>query len=407
MPKRNAPEFSYNPKTKLYRKKVKNPITGKWVSVYGKTKAELRAKIKDKEQSFAQALKIQGNPYVYQYAAQWYQLNTAELGQKRKDDYRNAINNHICPVIGNMLIRDVREDDIKRIMLKAANLSNSSQQKIVTTLRRIFRTAEKNKLIEDSPCDDLVAGGKKTEDKIPLTKAQQKTLLDAVKGTNAEAFVNLGLYAGLRREEILGLMWDCVYLDAETPYITVKRACRWDGKNKPYISDKLKSDASSRNIPIPPQLVAVLSALPQKSDIVVCNKQGEAMSATSFRRLWDVVTVRSERTITSKDKDGNPITKELRVGDKIQKHDIMISIDFPVTPHLLRHTYITELILAGANIKIVQYLAGHKNVNITLDIYTKLTQNQPKDTAPAVLLAFGAKNGDIKNDGIPQAADNA
>ena len=33
-----------------------------------------------------------------------------------------------------------------------------------------------------------------------------------------------GLYAGLRREEILGLQWDCVFLDNETPYLSVRRA---------------------------------------------------------------------------------------------------------------------------------------------------------------------------------------
>ena len=31
-------------------------------------------------------------------------------------------------------------------------------------------------------------------------------------------FVMLGLYAGLRREEILALQWDSVYLDTDTPY---------------------------------------------------------------------------------------------------------------------------------------------------------------------------------------------
>ena len=30
----------------------------------------------------------------------------------------------------------------------------------------------------------------------------------------------IGLYAGLRREEALALQWDCVFLDAPTPYIS-------------------------------------------------------------------------------------------------------------------------------------------------------------------------------------------
>ncbi len=61
-----------------------------------------------------------------------------------------------------------------------------------------------------------------------------------------------------------------------------------------------------------------------------------------------------------------------------------------MTPHQLRHTYITKLILAGVNIKVVQYLAGHENVEITLNIYTHLMQHRPQDLAPEVVAALSA-----------------
>lgn len=394
MPKRNAPEFSYDPKTKLYRKKIKNQLTGKWIPVYGKTKAELRAKIKEREAAIEQEALTQGNPYVYQYAAKWYTLHTGELGQKRKDDYRNAINNHICPVIGGKLIRDVTYDDILEVMTMAAGLSSSAQQKIVVTLRRIFAAAERNGLITRSPCEDLKAGGDAAKEKIPLTHKQQHALLSAVRDTKAYPFVMLALYAGLRREEALGLQWDCVHLDETPPYLSVRRAVRWDGKNAPIVSDVLKSDAANRNIPLPAQLVECLKDT-QRTSIgayVVANSKGEAMSAASFRRMWDVIRVRSCRTVKTK-KDGKEIITELKLGDKVRNHNIAISLDFHVTPHQLRHTYITELILAGANIKTVQYLAGHATVALTLNIYTHLMENRPADTMSTVALAFGSKNG--------------
>ena len=127
------------------------------------------------------------------------------MSPKRREDYKNAINNHISPVIGSKLISDVKPDDIKAVMLAAAHLSHSSQQKIVTTLKRIFDAAEENDLIGRSPCRNLKAGGKPSEEKIPLTKKQQETLLKAVEGCAVETFIYLCLYAGLRREEALGL----------------------------------------------------------------------------------------------------------------------------------------------------------------------------------------------------------
>ena len=408
MPKRNAPEFYWDEKRKRYRKRIKDKATGKWVSVYGKTKDECRSNAKRRAAELAEAARVKEIPFVFEYAAKWFELYTAEVGEKRKDDYRNAINNHICPVIGGLPITDVTPDDIAALMLTLSDRSHSLQQKVVTTLKRIFKSAVKNKLINESPCEDLKAGGKDSPDKVPLTKTQRTRLLDAVKGTRAELFIMIGLYTGLRREEILGLKWDSVYLSDGVSHIAVRRAVKWDGKNAPIVSELLKSNAAYRNIPLPPQLIEPLTLAKNSSnsEFVICNKNGGAMSATSFRKMWDAVRVRSVRDVTHM-VDGKTVTEHLKLGDKIPKHNIVISIDFPVTPHQLRHTYITEMILSGANIKTVQYLAGHKSVQLTLDIYTKLMANRPEDTIHAVLGAFGAPRVVPNNDESKESVDKS
>lgn len=402
MPKRDAPEFYWDEKRARYRKRIRDEQSGRWVSVYGRTKEECRANARDKAAALAEASRAAVTPYVYEYAAKWYALHTAELSQKRKDDYRNAINNHICPVIGQKLLTEVTADDIAALMLQLSGTSQSLQQKVVTTLKRVFKSAVKNKLIAESPCDDLKAGGYSYSGKIPLSKTQQRKLLDAVEGTRAELFVELGLYTGLRREEILGLQWDAIHLQTAVPYLEVKRAVKWDGRNQPIISDVLKSSAAYRSVPLPPKLIDSLAATKEttQSDFVVCSASGGALSAASFRRLWDVVRIRSVRDV-ERVIDGKTVVEQLRIGDVIPKHQITITLDFDVTPHQLRHTYITELILSGANIKTVQYLAGHRSVQLTLDIYTKLMANRPEDTIHAVLGAFGAP------DVVPNASSEA
>ena len=59
----------------------------------------------------------------------------------------------------------------------------------------------------------------------------------------------------------------------------------------------------------------------------------------------------------------------------------MYSLDFEVTPHQLRHTYITNLIHASVDPKTVQYLAGHESSKITMDIYAKAKYNKPCELA--------------------------
>ena len=59
-------------------------------------------------------------------------------------------------------------------------------------------------------------------------------------------------------------------------------------------------------------------------------------------------------------------------------------LDFEVTPHQLRHTYITNLIHAGVDPKTVRHLAGHKNSKVTMDIYAKVKYNKPEQLSAVV-----------------------
>ena len=67
---------------------------------------------------------------------------------------------------------------------------------------------------------------------------------------------------------------------------------------------------------------------------------------------------------------------------------IYYTLDFHVTPHLLRHTYITNLIYEGVDPKTVQYLAGHENSKVTMDIYAKVKYNKPGELTKVVNAAF-------------------
>lgn len=390
MAKSKRPEMAYDEKTGLYRKRVKDESTGKWIPVYGHTKEETRRKVREKEAELARAADLRENPPVWVYARQWYALHTGDYSEKRRQDYQNAINNHICPVIGSKQIRDVSYSDVRLVMADVAGRSKSLQQKVVTSLRRIFESAVKDGILDESPCGDLQPGGQDAPEKDALTKAQQTALLDAVRGLPIFPFVALCLYTGLRREEALGLRWKNVHLDDAAPYLEVRTACNWKGKNMPELTQLLKSDAAYRSIPLPPPLVQILKELQeaQKGPYVISRGEGELLSAAAFRRRWAAVTLREARQITRTVR-GKKITQELHVGDPVPYHPgLTVCLDFHTTPHLLRHTYISELILGGVAVKRVQYLAGHSSPIQTLKIYTHLMENRPVDLYGEVTKVF-------------------
>ena len=88
-------------------------------------------------------------------------------------------------------------------------------------LKCVFYSAERSQLLDYNPCEGISAkGGKQAKKKDALTDKQTKMLLDTVKELPPYTFIMIALYSGLRREEILGLQWDCVFLDAPAPYIS-------------------------------------------------------------------------------------------------------------------------------------------------------------------------------------------
>ena len=300
--------------------------------------------------------------------------------------------NYIIKPLGEMYMEEVTADDIRLALVPLSKKSEGLYNKVNMLLKCIFYTAERNQILEHNPCAGISGkGGKPTKKKEALTDQQVAVLLDTVKGLPPYLFIMLGLYSGLRREEILALQWDCVFLDEDTPYLSVRRAWRTE-HNRPVISTVLKTPAAKRDIPIPKCLVDCLREAKENSisDYVIADSKGEPLAASQFQRVWQYVVVRSTKPRNYyKYVNGQSIkytvTPTLGMTQKNQPK-IRYTLDFDVTPHQLRHTYITNLLYAGVDPKTVQYLAGHENSKTTMDIYAKVKYNKPEEL-------FGVVNG--------------
>lgn len=396
MPRQKKEKFEYVASLKRFRKRVKD-ADGKYISIYGKTEDELRAKLEEARQEIQAGLQIREDPTVADYAKNWLPGVTAEMGDKYKESFEGAIRIHVVPVIGHLRLRDVRPDDAQLVMTKLAGKSKSLQGKVLNAMRRMFANAMKNKLIRENPCDDLKAGGKKPKKKKPLTPAQMQTLLDAVKGTRADTFVRLGLFAGLRREESMGLLWDDVHLDAPTPYLEIHHVVIYPKNGAAVKKDIPKTDDSNRTIPITdPELLDHLQEKRQKHGYVV-GGGSEPYSYHQYANLWAIVERRQTGTGYFWDKqDGKNVrrTFERKLGQRSRGGDFCYTIDFEVTSHVLRHTRATNWIRSGVDPKTVQYLLGHSDPDLTLEIYAHVVEESPEALAEAITnpMAFRHQN---------------
>ena len=87
--------------------------------------------------------------------------------------------------------------------------------------------------------------------------------------------------------------------------------------------------------------------------------------------------MRRQTGMVKRTERGETVLREKKLGETVRNSRVQITIDFAVTPHILRHTYITNPILSGANIKVMQYLAGHSKAEITLNIYAHHIERSP------------------------------
>ena len=379
--------------TTYYRTRLTD-ADGKRFDLYGKTAEELYQKVVVAQHEIEDAKFRQMNPTVAEYSRKWLHMQSAHIRKSTLAGYTRAVNKYIIGPLGDMYLSDVTADDIKLAMVPVSKKSSGLYSTVNMLVKSIFYSAEYSHLIKDNPARKLNAkGGTPKKDKNVLSDEQAELLLNTVRDLPPYVFVMIGLYTGLRREEILGLQWDCVFLDGAVPYISVRRAWRSEN-NRPVVSTELKTKAAKRDVPIPKCLAVCLREEKEKatSEYVIADSNGEPLAYSQFQRIWNYIKIRStkERTLY-RYVNGQAIKKQFKPepGQKcVNRNHITYCLDFDVTPHLLRHTYITNLIYAGVDPKTVQYLAGHENSKVTMDIYAKVKYNKPEQLSAVVNDAF-------------------
>ena len=333
-----------------YRTRVQD-ADGKLVALYARTPEELYDKELNALEQIDNDTFCRKSPTVAEYCEKWLLMQSVHVRATTMTDYTSKVRRHIIKELGDMRMADVTLDDIQLALVPVSKKSASVYKSVVVLYKSIFRAAKESRIIENNPTVYLTSkgGGVPQKEKEALTDEQAARLLDAIQGLPPYVFVMLGLYAGLRREEILALQWDSVYLDTDTPYLTVRRAWHTES-NRPVILDELKTKAAERNIPLPICLADCLreAKANSTSEYVVPNRDGDPLSYTQFKRLWQyIVTRTTKKRVYYRYEDGKRVQHTVTpvLGEKAAHNGkVVYSLDFEVTPHQLRHTYISNLI---------------------------------------------------------------
>lgn len=248
-----------------------------------------------------------------------------------------------------------------------------SYKALLSVLRLIINYGIRLELIEKDPFA-LVVYPKPLEKSTKVhsiennfySKDELKLFLDRAKKLPNPVyypFFRLLAYSGIRAGEISALNWSDIDFNEHTLSVT-KTVSRGLRKNSNFIT-KPKTKKSNRTIFIDDETLQVLKTWK--------TTQAKMLLAKGINALSDSQLIFPKRN--------NQIAGTTSANSRLrvlynQNPDLRrISI------HGFRHTHATLLLEAGLNIKDVQERLGHKNVQITLDIYSHVTQQKKQKTA--------------------------
>lgn len=332
-------------------------LSGKRKSAYAKTLEELREKEKEINRDLADGI-ISSDMTVYQIAEKY-------LSQKNNLRY-NTMKCYQCALriiendtISSAKISKIKPMDMKMFFIRLHNekgMKYQSINKVQKVLKPAFRMAFENDMIRKNPfcfsLSDVIEPDARKRGTI--TEKEMNLFLEFVNNHDKYKKYYNGIYilfnTGLRISELCGLTIRDVNMKEKIIHVN-HQLCY--GKRL-YI-ESTKTDFGKRDLPMTEKVYLAFKA--------------EIESRKSNEKIIDGYS-----GFIFLSKYGEPIsgyTWDKRFKSILKSYNETHVVQMPkITPHVCRHTFCSNMAKAGMNPKALQYIMGHSNISITLDVYT-------------------------------------
>jgi integrase len=292
---------------------------------------------------------------------------TGERSERTLEAARQRYRTHLEEVLGRVRIQSITARHLSDVLARMRSkrikrgsegdttpLSSWTLKSTITLAGAILQHAVVRGYRADNPISRLSKSerpkAKNATEARVLTAEEIKALIASTSDTYRPA-IAAACFTGLRSQELLGLRWQNVHLgkDGEPSYISLTHQLTRATREKPATLVPLKTDASRRDIEIAPALAKLLAAHKLASPYA---KDEDFIFVTETGRPIYYRNLSGRGLDKAANKAGlNPAGKQ-----KLSLHD-------------LRHTAITHLIRAGADVGQVARFAGHARPSVTLDKY--------------------------------------
>lgn len=352
-----------------------NSATPKRHTVYAKTQAEVRKKIKERlenpEASFSKESSYTLEKWIY-----FYLLNFKknEVKETTIDTYLGIYRKHIQGTrVGKMKLKSITSSDFQIFYNgKVAEQYNAKTVRhIYILINSALNKAVQLKYISENANTAVVIPKCQKYYANVLNAEQVSKIFREAKEDPLYPIVALTMCTGLRKGEVMALKWENIDFEERELYVegNLCRVANSKEDEKTTYTEKIltpKTENSKRTIPL---IDAAIEALRMQQRSQIQQKE-------EYKLLF------VDQGFVFTENDGSTIRQR---GFMDKYHRFLDKYNLPsIRFHDLRHTFASLLLEAGESPKVIQELLGHTSITTTMDIYTHITKQGKIKTVSAL-----------------------
>jgi len=329
--------------------------------VTGRTKAEVRSKLRELHQEVDSGLRPRQGYTVNDALEDWLAHGLDGVSARTVTLYKGTIVPLLREHLGTVKLKDLTAGDVQNALTAlASRMSTRTVQISRNVLVRAIRQAERDGLAARNVAA-LVKPPKGQGPGRPsksLTLEQATVLMEAAKGTRLEAYIILSLLAGLRTEEARALRWDHVIAWVGDQWQPVTEAGFDHDQLAVFVwrSDRAGGDTKT------PKSRRTLALAHRCSAALREQKIRQAADRLAAGRLWQDHNLVFASTI------GTPLDDH-NVRRQFRKITESAGLGSTWVPRELRHTFVSLLSAHGVPVEAIALLAGHNQTATTERVY--------------------------------------